>query len=192
MHAEKSTDSTASGPVAGEPTAGEPTDHQNLNANAGLGRNVAGAIEVSVPMRWADMDAYGHINNVQVLRLLEEARIAAFGQPVGTGMPGIAVEMPIFSDLPDGIQSLVVEHRVKYLKPLNYRNVPARIRLWVSAIKGASFSLCYSIFDPVDGDKCVVAETTLVFFDEPQQKLMRIPASKKQQLQQLKGEAHFA
>ena len=27
------------------------------------------------PVRWADMDAYGHVNNVAFLRYLEEARI---------------------------------------------------------------------------------------------------------------------
>ncbi|MDQ1536954.1 MAG: acyl-CoA thioester hydrolase, partial [Actinomycetota bacterium] len=26
---------------------------------------------VDVPLRWSDMDAYGHVNNVQFLRLLE-------------------------------------------------------------------------------------------------------------------------
>lgn len=35
-------------------------------------------LHVPVPVRWADLDAYGHVNNVAVLRLLEEARIAAF------------------------------------------------------------------------------------------------------------------
>ena len=36
-----------------------------------------------VPLRWSDMDAYGHVNNVQYLRLLEEARITAFAQWFG-------------------------------------------------------------------------------------------------------------
>ena len=31
-----------------------------------------------VPLRWSDMDAYGHVNNVQFLRLLEDARVIAF------------------------------------------------------------------------------------------------------------------
>ena len=30
---------------------------------------------VEVPLRWSDMDAYGHVNNVQFLRLLEDARV---------------------------------------------------------------------------------------------------------------------
>ncbi|MFM6850406.1 MAG: thioesterase family protein, partial [Terrabacter sp.] len=31
-----------------------------------------------VALRWSDMDAYAHINNVQFLRLLEDARVIAF------------------------------------------------------------------------------------------------------------------
>lgn len=29
----------------------------------------------SCPLRWSDMDAFGHVNNVVFLRYLEEARI---------------------------------------------------------------------------------------------------------------------
>lgn len=32
-----------------------------------------------IPLRWADMDAYGHINNVQYLRLLEQSRVEWMG-----------------------------------------------------------------------------------------------------------------
>ena len=51
-------------------------------------------IEVPVQLRWSDMDAYAHVNNVEMLRLLEEARVAlspgsAFG-PSGEGYVRIA------------------------------------------------------------------------------------------------------
>jgi acyl-CoA thioester hydrolase len=148
-------------------------------------------LTVHVPMRWGDMDAYGHINNVEVLRILEEARVHAFGPPAGTGLPGVEVELPVFSDLPEGTQALVLEHRVKYLVPLNYRNVPARIEVWVSAIKGASFTVAYAIYDPVTGVKCAVAETMLAFFHEGTGTLLRIAAEKKAQLEPLRGESNF-
>ena len=35
-------------------------------------------LEIPVQLRWSDMDAYQHVNNVEMLRLLEEARIEAF------------------------------------------------------------------------------------------------------------------
>ena len=33
---------------------------------------------VPVQLRWSDLDAYGHVNNVEMFRILEEARITAF------------------------------------------------------------------------------------------------------------------
>jgi len=39
---------------------------------------------IEMPLRWGDMDAMGHLNNVMYFRLMEEARIqwfAAFGFP---------------------------------------------------------------------------------------------------------------
>ena len=39
---------------------------------------------VLLELRWGDMDAYGHVNNVTQLRLLEEARVRAFGSPTAS------------------------------------------------------------------------------------------------------------
>lgn len=148
-------------------------------------------LSLQIPMRWGDMDAYGHINNVEIVRILEEARVHAFGQPAGTGLPGEDVAIPVFADLAEGVQVLVVEHRIKYLAALNYRNVPARVELWVSSLKGASITLCYSIHDPVEGTRCVIAETVLAFFDEPAGKLLRVAPLHKERLTPLLGETIF-
>lgn len=153
--------------------------------------DVETSLTLHVPMRWGDMDAYGHINNVEILRILEEARIHAFGPPAGTGLPGVEVAQPIFSELAADVQALVVEHRVRYLAPLNYRNVPAVIRIWISAVKGASFTVAYGIFDPVTESKCVIAETVLAFFHEPSGTLVRLTAANKAQLEKLRGPANF-
>ncbi|MET1034992.1 MAG: thioesterase family protein, partial [Arthrobacter sp.] len=64
-------------------------------------------------MRWGDMDAYGHINNVQIVRILEEARIAAFGPPRGSGLPGIEPPVPLFNEVPEGTLALIVEHKIR-------------------------------------------------------------------------------
>src|SRR5699024_10602173 len=37
-----------------------------------------GHLDLDIPVRWSDLDAYGHVNNAAMVRLLEEARIAAF------------------------------------------------------------------------------------------------------------------
>lgn len=110
---------------------------------------------IPIPLRWSDMDAYGHVNNVQFLRLLEDARVIAFhGHDSDDG--GNVVETGV----------LVARHEIDYLKPLHYRPEPVSIDLWVSAMSGASFDMQYEVAD--DEPERVVyarAESTLVLFD---------------------------
>lgn len=148
-------------------------------------------LRVQVPMRWADMDAYGHINNVNLVRMMEEARIAGFGVPGGTGKPGTEPLVNLFSTIPEATQILVVEHRVRYVVPLDYRNVPADADLWISGIKPASFDICYEFHDPVDGGLRVKATTTLAFFSVNEGRLLRIPAAHREALEEFRGDPVF-
>ena len=88
---------------------------------------------VLVPLRWSDMDAYGHINNTQFLCLLEEARVAAFALPDGRSM---AV---------DGV--IVARAEIEYLAPLVHRLSPVAVDVWVTAVSAAAFDLCYEVLD---------------------------------------------
>lgn len=128
------------------------------------------------------MDAYGHINNVQVVRMLEEARIAAFGPPRGAGLPGIEPQVAIFNDVEEGTMALVVEHRIRYVRTLEYRNVPAVVHVWIGAVKGASFDIHYLVQDPVTGEDCVKATTHLAFVDEGSGRVLRLTPDQKQRL----------
>ncbi len=108
------------------------------------------------PLRWSDMDAYGHVNNVQFLRLLEDARVLAFhahdsddgGSMVATGL-------------------LVARHEIDYLVPLHYRPQPVAIDLWVSELGGATFEMGYEVLDDGTGSTTVYAraESTMVAVD---------------------------
>ena len=88
-------------------------------------------------LRWGDMDAYRHINNVEVLRVLEEARVRAFGleSPDGSA-PMLATGM------------VVAKHTVEYLRPLDYRLAPVAVDLWVGRTGGASFEVDYELLEP--------------------------------------------
>src|ERR671926_55075 len=68
---------------------------------------------VLTPLRWSDMDAYGHVNNVQFLRLLEDARVIAFAA-AGTDEGGSVVDTGL----------LVARSEIEYLEPLVYRTAP--------------------------------------------------------------------
>ena len=43
----------------------------------------AGARRLHIPiqLRWGDLDAFNHVNNTSMLKLLEEARVRAFWRP---------------------------------------------------------------------------------------------------------------
>ncbi|MFD5759307.1 acyl-CoA thioesterase, partial [Streptomyces sp. NPDC127044] len=68
------------------------------------------------PLRWADMDAYGHVNNVVFLRYLEEARIDFLFRPE--------------KDFKQG--SVVARHEIDYKRQLVHRHTPVDIVLWVT------------------------------------------------------------
>ena len=113
---------------------------------------------VDVPLRWSDMDAYGHVNNVQFLRLLEDARVVAFSDWFGQDR----------SLVDEGV--LVARHEIEYLAPLTFRHAPVRIGMWTMRITAASFDLGYEVREP-EGDTTgrdtvyARAETTLVLYD---------------------------
>ncbi len=88
------------------------------------------------PVRWADMDVYGVVNNVSFLRLLEEARVDLIWR-LGS-QDGDA-----FFD--NG--SVVVKHAIEYKKPLVHRHAPVDIHMWVSRIQAAAVTIDYEIKD---------------------------------------------
>ncbi|WP_432515012.1 acyl-CoA thioesterase [Kineococcus sp. SYSU DK001] len=110
---------------------------------------------ILLPLRWGDMDAYRHVNNVEVLRILEEARVRAFGTaaPDGTA-PMLATGM------------VVAKHTVEYLLPLDYRLEPVAVDLWIGRVGGASFEVDYELLEPDDPATVYVkASTVCVAYD---------------------------
>jgi acyl-CoA thioester hydrolase len=110
---------------------------------------------VDVPLRWSDMDAYGHVNNVQFLRLLEDARVIGFRQWFGEDR-GL---------LDEGV--VVARHEIEYLAPLDFRHAPVTVDMWATTVSGSSFTLDYEVRDPdqVGTTLYARAETTLVAYD---------------------------
>ena len=101
------------------------------------------------------MDAYGHVNNVQFLRLLEDARVIAFEQWFG----------PDRNLLNEGV--VVARHEIEYLAPLDFRHEPISVDMWATKISGARFDLAYEMRDPAEVGMTLYAraETTLVAYD---------------------------
>ena len=96
---------------------------------------------VLTALRWSDMDAYGHVNNVQFLRLLEDARVLTFGAQ-GSHGGGSLVSTGL----------IVGRQEIEYLEPLVFRAQSVAIDLWVTAVGGADFDLGYEVLDPDPGE----------------------------------------
>jgi acyl-CoA thioester hydrolase len=96
---------------------------------------------VLTPLRWSDMDAYGHVNNVQFLRLLEDARVIAFAAH-GSDEGGSMVSTGL----------IVARSEIEYLHPLVFRPAPVAIDVWVTDVATANFDLGYEVLDQAAGD----------------------------------------
>ncbi|RZU37407.1 acyl-CoA thioester hydrolase [Streptomyces sp. BK022] len=123
------------------------------------------------PLRWADMDAYGHVNNVVFLRYLEEARIDFLFRPD--------------KDFEQG--SVVARHEIDYKRQLVHRHHPVDVELWITEIRAASFTITYEV---KDADTVYVrASTVVVPFDFEAQRPRRITAEEREFLQEYRDES---
>ena len=103
---------------------------------------------VDVPVRWSDMDAYGHVNNARFLTIYEEARVALFFQ--GAREHGLG-------SFEEGI--VIARHEIDYLRPVDYGD-PVRVEMWISEQRAASFTVAYELFD--DGELASRAKSVCV------------------------------
>ncbi|MCQ4045435.1 acyl-CoA thioesterase [Streptantibioticus rubrisoli] len=100
------------------------------------------------PLRWSDMDAFGHVNNAVFIRYLEEARIdLTFRLAPGEGSDSFAGG------------SVVARHEIDYLRPLVHRYEPVTVETWVTKISAASVHYSYEVKDE---EHVYVRATTVV------------------------------
>jgi len=87
------------------------------------------------PLRWADMDQLGHINNVAYVDYLQEARIEMFAAHPELHRGGA------------GVGLVVVRHELDFVAPLRFRKRPVLVDSWVTEVRAGSFSAAYEIYD---------------------------------------------
>jgi acyl-CoA thioester hydrolase len=81
------------------------------STNSGVARSEDGfhpVIEVSIPLRWGDMDAFGHVNNTVYFRFMEEVRIAWFRQ------------LAVKGGHTEGQGPVIVNASMEFLRQLHY------------------------------------------------------------------------
>ncbi|WOC13981.1 hypothetical protein MP11Mi_30930 [Gordonia sp. MP11Mi] len=105
---------------------------------------------VEVALRWGDQDSLGHINNVQIARVVEEARVRAMNAWFGRGR--------------DTFWAVLARQEIEFVNILHYDSKPAQVQVWITRIGTSSFDFGCRVLAPT-GEVAVLAETTLAVLD---------------------------
>ena len=117
------------------------------------------------PMRWADMDLLGHVNNVVYLEYLAEAR------------------ENLFSGLPAG-RAPVAGHQVEFVSPLVFHRHPVLVDTWVTDVGSNDLTLAHEVYDGgEDGDRRVYLRASTVVAH-------RVTDTESDVVDRLRGPAH--
>ncbi|HWL01423.1 MAG TPA: thioesterase family protein [Microbacteriaceae bacterium] len=131
-------------------------------------------ITIPIHLRWGDLDAYGHVNNVTLLELLQEARVRAFWNRGGGDGPETAV---IDADPGTDSLTLIARQEVEYLLPIPYLTEPISIEMWLTKLGGSSIEVAYEVRSPASGEERLLyarAATVIVFIDAQTQRPRRL------------------
>ena len=113
-----------------------------------------------IPIRWADMDAMGHVNNVTYFRYMEQARISWFDRL----MPG--------RDAWTTTGIVIVSASCNFKRAITYPGT-VEVKVYTGAPGGSSIPTHYElrVADELYADGAAV----VVFIDMRTQKAKRIP-----------------
>lgn len=152
-------------------------------------------LHAPVGIRFSDLDAYGHVNNVATLRFFEEARVQVFWSGDAFHDGAAAEELlptAVLADKPgEGTLTVLAHQEIEYLESIPYLRAPLDIQLWFGRLGGASLQIFYEVHSPRSSAADVLyarAETTLVLVDAATMKPRRISAEERAAWQPYTGE----
>lgn len=115
-----------------------------------------------IPVRWGDMDAYGHVNNALYMRYLEEARVQLIEK--------MDVEMD-----PNGLAPVVISVGCTFFKPVVYPDT-VRIDCYVTDPGRSSFMTLYEVFSTRQPEQMVSEGfAKVVWIDHRTEKSVSLP-----------------
>lgn len=127
-----------------------------------------------VPVRWSDMDTFGHINHARMVTLMEEARVAWLLSAGEEYAPLIK-------------SAMIVMVEIRYQAQLRHEDSPLRISMWIKGFRSVDFTIGYEIrsatADATSKPACV-ASTQMAVVDVEQQRLRRLTDVEKDYLRQ--------
>jgi acyl-CoA thioester hydrolase len=147
--------------------------------------NLSTAWSTAVPLRFDDINAAGHIGNVALARIVDEARIAFLGHPV-PGRSGY--HDGILEVLDENVSRLVGQQTIEFHSELWYSRAPLMVSSWISHIGRTSFSLACTISATAGEPPAVLAEATIVLTDRTTGRAWPINDTVRDHLRRYQGE----
>ena len=111
----------------------------------------AKVFETDIPLRFADIDSMGHLNNAVTLTLFEIGRAKFFAEVLGARRI-------------EDYEFILAEATVRYRIPIVLQD-QVRLRMHVTDVARSSFRFQAELFDPRDGRVFTEAETVQVMYD---------------------------
>jgi acyl-CoA thioester hydrolase len=121
-----------------------------------------------IEVRYADIDAQGHVNNAKYLTYMEQARMAYF---LHLGMWDGASFMEI--------GTILARTEIDYRSPIRLLQ-PVRVGVRTSRLGNKSLTLSYSLEDTQTNQELATGETVVVTFDYQQGHSIPIPEAWRQ------------
>lgn len=129
---------------------------------------MAETFTTEIQARYRDINLAGHVDNVEAVRVLDEARYEFLRFAHLPGLPGGATGL--LHATPDGVSELVASQTIEYHGEMRFVPYqPFLASLWVSRIGRSSFTVAAELRVETDGRPAAVWECTNVLWDHSAQ-----------------------
>lgn len=128
------------------------------------------AMQVNLQLRWSDQDPLGHVNNANIMTLLEEAKIRT--DKYLCEKAGYTLELG----------TVIRVATTEYFLPVAYTQ-DVTVSVWLEKIGTSSYLKKYELVQ--NGKICVAAETVIVMFDPVTETSQPIPEKFRKALETL-------
>lgn len=137
-------------------------------------------VEVTIPVRFADIDLLGHVNNAVFITMMEQGRIAYCER-----LPGFE-----FSKLtpPFGISFILASITCDFKAPVRL-GATVRVRTGVTDLGRTSFTMAYALVDAASGQVVATGSSVQVCYDYRVGKPVPLSAALRRGIAALEGNA---
>lgn len=114
-------------------------------------------------LRVEDLNPSGHMDNLCILRAVDEVRYVLLGM---RGPGGVVVVPGMLDAAGPGVTQLVASHQVDYLRELHYHpSEQLAVEMWVCRVGSSSFDLAAEVRQDLEAPVAARVRSTTVLID---------------------------